>query len=60
MLFRRFLNDETGASAIEYALIAGLVSVSSILALTNAGTSAETLFGSVPPLLSALGSAGNG
>ena len=37
-LFRRFLSDTSGATAIEYGLIAGLISVVIITALTNIGT----------------------
>jgi pilus assembly protein Flp/PilA len=53
MWLRRFFDDEAGTSAIEYGLIAALVSVASITALANTGTSAETLFGTLPPLLNA-------
>ena len=35
----RFLNDENGATAIEYGLIAALIAVAMIGALTNVGTS---------------------
>lgn len=35
---RRFLQDESGATAIEYGLIAGLVSIVIVAALTSIGT----------------------
>ena len=35
--FRRFLKNESGATAIEYALIAGLMAVACITALTTLG-----------------------
>ena len=35
---RSLLNDESGATAIEYGLIAALVAVALITALTNMGT----------------------
>ena len=35
---RSFLNNESGATAIEYGLIAALVSVAAITALTTLGT----------------------
>jgi pilus assembly protein Flp/PilA len=38
------LKDESGATAIEYGLIAALVSVAAIAALTAMGTSLETMF----------------
>ncbi len=42
-----FMNDESGATAIEYGLIAALVSVAIIGALTTLGTKLTTTFGSV-------------
>ncbi len=42
-----FCGDESGATAIEYGLIAALVSVAAISALTAMGNSLETMFGSV-------------
>ncbi|MGL4280310.1 MAG: Flp family type IVb pilin [Albidovulum sp.] len=36
-LFRTFANDESGATAIEYALIAALLSVAVIAALQTLG-----------------------
>ena len=41
------INDESGATAIEYGLIAGLVAVAIIAALTALGGSLNTLFGNV-------------
>jgi len=37
-------DDEQGASAIEYAIIAGLIAVGIILAATNLGTEISSLF----------------
>ena len=37
-LVTRFVKDESGATAIEYGLIAGLVSVAIITGLTSSGT----------------------
>ena len=59
-MFRKlktFLNDEDGATAIEYGLIAALVSVAAIGALTAMGGSLSTMFNSVS---SALTSAAGG
>jgi pilus assembly protein Flp/PilA len=39
-----FLSDESGATAIEYGLIAALVSVAIIAALTTLGTNLSSLF----------------
>ena len=42
--FKRFLEAEDGATAIEYGLIAALVSVAAITALSALGTSLDSLF----------------
>ena len=41
-LLRRFIDDESGATAIEYGLIAALIAVVIITALTNIGTHLNT------------------
>lgn len=41
---KNFWNDEEGATAIEYGLIAGLISVGIIVAATALGTSLSDLF----------------
>lgn len=43
----KFLQDESGATAIEYGLIAALVSVAAIGALTTMGTSLTDIFTTV-------------
>ncbi len=48
-----FANDDSGATAIEYGLIAALVSVAAVTALTNVGTSLEAMFTSVSATLDA-------
>lgn len=47
-----FCRDEVGATAIEYGLIAALVSVAAIGALTAMGGSLRTMFNSVSSALS--------
>jgi pilus assembly protein Flp/PilA len=44
---KNFANDESGATAIEYGLIAALVSVAAVTALTEVGTSLSAMFGRV-------------
>ncbi len=44
---QRFLADETGATAIEYALIASLIAVVITTALTSLGTSLKTKWNTV-------------
>jgi len=46
-LISRFVRDESGATAIEYGLIAALISVVIIGALTLVGTNLNTKFTSV-------------
>ena len=46
-LFLRFLKDNSGATAIEYGLIAALISVVIITAITSVGTKLTTTFNSV-------------
>jgi pilus assembly protein Flp/PilA len=40
----RFLKDEEGVTAIEYGLVAALISVAIIAALTGAGESLNAIF----------------
>ena len=44
---RSFLQDETGATAIEYGLIAALISVAAIAAMGAMGDALQTLFNTV-------------
>jgi len=44
---RSFSSDESGATAIEYGLIAALVSVAGITALNQMGESLQTMFETV-------------
>lgn len=41
---KRFLNDESGATAIEYGLIAALISIGIITAATTIGTDIKAVF----------------
>jgi pilus assembly protein Flp/PilA len=43
-IFARFAQDESGATAIEYGLIAALISVVIIGAVTTLGTNLTTVF----------------
>jgi pilus assembly protein Flp/PilA len=44
---KTLMTDESGATAIEYGLIAALVSVAAVVALENMGTSLENMFTTV-------------
>ncbi len=46
-IFARFVKDESGATAIEYGLIAALVGVAIITALTTLGTALNGVFSDV-------------
>ena len=48
---RCFAKDESGATAIEYGLIAALISVAAIAALTSVGSSLNSMFGTVASAL---------
>jgi pilus assembly protein Flp/PilA len=52
-MFAAFLKDETGATAIEYGLIAALVAVAAIVALEALGTSVSDMFTGVKTKLDA-------
>ena len=42
-----FFKDESGATAIEYGLLASLIAVAIITAVTNLGTKVSTTFNTV-------------
>lgn len=46
-MLKRYLKNEDGATAIEYGLIAALVAVGIIAALTTLGGSLSNIFGSI-------------
>ena len=57
-LMTRFVKDDDGATAIEYGLIAALVSVAAIGALTAMGNSLSTMFNTVATALQTATSTG--
>jgi len=44
---KSFWQDESGASAIEYGLIAGLIALAIVIAVGNVGTKLEGLFSDI-------------
>ena len=52
-LIARFVKDESGATAIEYGLIAALIAVVIIAAVTALGTNISTQFGKVATAIGA-------
>lgn len=56
----RFMQDEEGATAIEYGLIAGLISVAIIIAVTAVGTDLSAVFTEISTKLKAVVPAAGG
>jgi pilus assembly protein Flp/PilA len=50
-LFKRFLKDESGATAIEYGLIAALIALAIITMVTLAGSNLSNLFNRIATAL---------
>ena len=46
-VFSRFVRDDSGATAIEYGLIAGLIAVVIVTAVTTVGTKLTNTFNKV-------------
>lgn len=46
-MFARFVKEESGATAIEYGLIASLIAVTLILVLTQTGESLQAVFSNI-------------
>jgi pilus assembly protein Flp/PilA len=57
---KRFFNDESGATAIEYGLIAALVAVAIITAVGLLGTNISTQFNTIATTIGAAGAGGGG
>ncbi|OLC48123.1 MAG: hypothetical protein AUH43_10250 [Acidobacteria bacterium 13_1_40CM_65_14] len=45
--FTRFIHDDQGADLIEYALLAGLISLACVGALTTIGTDIGTIYNAI-------------
>ena len=50
-IFMRMLKDESGATAIEYGLIAGGIAVAIVTVVVNVGTALNTTFTTVSTAL---------
>jgi len=46
-LFSRFLCDDRGQDLIEYALLAGFISLVAVVAITNVGTGVNQVYGNI-------------
>jgi pilus assembly protein Flp/PilA len=43
-LFNRFMREDQGQDLIEYALLAGFISLVAVVAITNVGTGVNTVY----------------
>jgi pilus assembly protein Flp/PilA len=59
-LIKQFWQDEEGATAIEYGLIAGLISVVIVVAITALGGNLSTLFTTISGKLTTANTAASG
>lgn len=57
-IFTRFLKDESGATAIEYGLIAALISVGIIAGASTIGTTLTRVFDDIGTKISGSGAGG--
>ena len=57
-MFKRFLKDESGATAIEYGLIAALIAVAIITVVGTIGTNLKTTFTTIDNKLTAANGGG--
>jgi pilus assembly protein Flp/PilA len=55
--FKKMLKDEQGATAIEYGLIAALIAIAAITAMTSLGDELSTTFSTVDGQLAAANAA---
>lgn len=46
-LVRKFMNDESGATMVEYAILVALISVAAIIIIAVVGNKVENAFNSV-------------
>lgn len=55
-LFNRFVAEDNGQDLIEYALLAGLISLASVIAITALGTKIQGKFDAVGSAVAGAGS----
>jgi len=55
-LFNRLVREDSGQDLIEYALLAGLISLASVVAITALGTAIQNKFTDVGTAVTAAGS----
>ncbi len=53
-LFYRFIRGDEGQDLIEYALLAGFISLVAVVAITNVGSGVNTVYGNVQTQVAAI------
>ena len=53
------ISDESGQDLIEYALLAGFISLVAVLAITNVGSGVNTVYGNVQTQVAAIPGGGS-
>jgi pilus assembly protein Flp/PilA len=53
-LFNRFVRDDQGQDLIEYALLAGFISLVAVTAITNVGSGVNTVYGNIDSQVDAI------
>jgi pilus assembly protein Flp/PilA len=53
-MIRNFINDESGADLIEYALLAGLIALAAVATLTTVGTNISGLYTKISTKVAAI------
>ena len=46
-LFKNFVQDDSGQDLIEYALLAGFISLVAVVAITSVGAGVNTVYGNL-------------
>lgn len=59
-LMKKFLNDESGATMVEYAVLVALISIAAIATIILVGQRVDDAFGRVQDELATAGSGGGG
>ena len=58
-LFCRFIRDEEGQDLIEYALLAGFISLVAVAAIINVGTGVNAVYGEIEDQVAAIPGGGS-
>ena len=59
-LFANLIRDDSGQDLIEYALLAGFISLVAVVAITNVGAGVNTVYGNVDTQVQAIPGARGG